>query len=316
MNKISYPWGHGKPYYDYTSYSKRKFAERVQKVSIDAGFTCPNRDGTKGIGGCTYCDNDTFNPFYCESSKSVTQQIEEGIDFFTEKYKAQLYFAYFQAYTNTYGSLEKIKAICEEALSHPKIIGLVIATRPDCIDEEKLDYFQKLTEKCEITIEYGIETFNDNTLSMINRGHSSEETKQAIALTAYRGINIGAHMIIGLPGEDYDIIMNNAMELSHLPINTLKLHQLQIIRNTRIAELFKEKPELFLDLSIDKYIELVIDFLELLNPEIIVERFISESPQDMLISPKWGGLKNFEIVSRIEKRMIQRNTRQGIRFFS
>jgi uncharacterized protein len=251
---------------------------------------------------------------YCKTSKSVTEQIDEGISFFKEKYPEQLYLAYFQAYTNTYGSIEKIRSMCEEALSHPKVTGLVIATRPDCIDEKKLDYIESLAEKHYITIEYGIETFNDKTLDVINRGHTSEETIHAIALTQNRGINIGAHMILGLPGEDHNIIINNAKEISSLPVKFLKLHQLQIIKNTRIAELFYDKPGLFMPLTIDKYIELVIDFLEILNPEIIVERFTSESPADMVISPDWNGLKNFEITSMIEKRMNQRNTWQGIRF--
>ncbi len=311
---MNHRWGHNKPYNDYTSYCKNKFSQRIQKVSIDAGFTCPNRDGTKGTGGCIYCDNNTFNPSYCGSSKSVIQQIEEGIRFFEEKYKEQLYFAYFQAYTNTYTTLDKFKALCEEALSHPKIKGLVIATRPDCIDTDKLDYLQNLTGKYHITIEYGIETFNDDTLGLINRGHNSDETKKAIALTQNRGINIGAHMIIGLPGEDYEVIMNNAKEISRLHVNTLKLHQLQIIRNTKMAELYNEKPFLFMDLSIDKYIDLIIDYLELLNPDIIIERFASESPPEMIISPNWNGIKNFEITSMIEKRMIQINTWQGRRY--
>lgn len=314
MKRSEYSWGSDKPYNDYTSYCKKRFNERIQKVSIDAGFTCPNRDGTKGTGGCIYCDNNTFNPFYCEPTKSVTQQIEEGIAFFAEKYKTQLYFAYFQAYTNTYTTLEKLKALCEEALLHPKVKGLIIATRPDCIDQEKLDYLQKLAVSYYISIEYGIETFNDETLKIINRGHTSEEAIKAVELTEGRGINIGVHLIAGLPGEDHDMIMNNAKILSGLPINTLKLHQLQIIRNTKIAEMFKEQPELFIDISIEKYIDLIIDFTELLNPKIIIERFISESPPDMIISPKWGGLKNFEIVSMIEKRMLQRNTYQGKRF--
>ena len=314
LKKDNYIWGNNKPYNDYTSYCKKTFSQRIQKVSIDAGFTCPNRDGTKGTGGCSYCNNDTFNPFYCEPSKSVSQQIEEGIIFFSEKYKAQLYFAYFQAYSNTYASLDKLKKLFEEALSHPKIRGLIIATRPDCIDHAKLDYIQSLKDKHYITIEYGVETFNNETLRLINRGHTSEESEQAIMLTAERGINTSVHMILGLPGEDNESIMDNARRLAALPIHTLKLHQLQVISNTKMEGLFNTMPGIFIDLSIGKYIDLVIDFIELLDPKIIIERFISESPPGMIISPQWGGLKNFQIVSMIEKQMNARSTWQGSRF--
>ncbi|MBP7497260.1 MAG: TIGR01212 family radical SAM protein [Bacteroidales bacterium] len=304
MNKI-------KLYNDYSSYLKSLYKERIQKVSIDAGLTCPNRDGSKSTGGCIYCDNETFRPFYCTPEKSISRQITEGITFFSKKYKTQNYFAYFQSYSNTYTSISKLKEICEEALDNQKIIGIILATRPDCIDEEKLQYLDKLAKKYYISIEYGIETFNDKTLALINRHHSCSDISKAIAMTAGRGINIGVHLILGLPGEDYKMIMNNAKLLSKLPVNTIKLHQMQIIKNTKIEELFNKNPDLFIDLSIDKYIDLLIDFIELLDKSIIIERFISEVPVDKLIYPKWGGLKNFEIVSKIEKRMVQRNSCQG-----
>ena len=307
----AYPWKHNKRYNDYTNYSKKIFSQRVQKISINAGFTCPNRDGTKGTGGCTYCNNNTFSPFYCKPSKSITQQLDEGINFFAKKYKAQEYLAYFQSFTNTYAPIDKLKTLYSEALSHPKIIGLVIATRPDCINEEILNYLQKLSQNNYIVVEYGIESTNNSTLKLVNRCHTFEDTISAIKITAERKLHIGAHLILGLPTEDKKTIINHAKQLSKLPIETLKLHQLQIIKNTEIAKQFKQNPEIFLKFTPDDYINIVVDFLENLNPNIIIERFISESPLDMLISPHWNGLKNFEIINKIEKQLEKRNTWQG-----
>ena len=306
-----YTWGHSKRYNDYSSYSKKIFSERIQKISLNAGFTCPNRDGSKGVGGCLYCDNDTFNPFYCSPEKKITQQLDEGIAFFSAKYKTQKYLAYFQAYTNTYASLDKLKSLYGEALLHPNVIGLVIATRPDCVNAETLDYLEFLAKKYYIVVEYGMESCYDQTLKFINRGHTFEDSVQAIEQTAGRNIQTGAHFIFGLPGEDEKMIIEEAELISRLPINTIKLHQLQIIRGTKMEEIFKKNPELFIHFSPQKYIELVIDFIERLNPAIIVERFVSESPQGMIISPEWGGLKNFEIVHKIEKRLVERDTWQG-----
>lgn len=304
-------WNGQKPYNDYTSYMKNKFSERVQKISINAGFTCPNRDGTKGQGGCIYCNNETFNPFYCDPEKSVTQQITEGIAFFSKKYKAQKYLAYFQAYTNTYAPLATLKKIYSEALAHPDVIGLVIATRADAVDDEKLDYISSLAQKYYVVVEYGVESTSNATLQLINRGHTFQESEVAIRKTAALGILTSAHMIIGLPGEDRSLILNHAKILSELPLHTLKLHQLQIIRETKMEEMFKFFPDWFTVYTSDEYIELVIDFVERLNPAIIVERFISESPPHLIISPNWKGLKNYEIVIKIEKRMLVRNTWQG-----
>jgi radical SAM protein (TIGR01212 family) len=309
-NKI-YPWGTNRPFNDYSSWFKKKFDQRVQKISIDAGFTCPNRDGSKAWGGCTYCNNDTFNPFYCEPSKSVTQQLNEGIAFFEPKYKSQKYLAYFQAYSNTYGNIELLKKLYEEALSHPKVIGLIIGTRPDCVNDEILDYLQELSKKYFVVIEYGIESTLDRTLELVNRQHTHAESLKAIEETAARGIETGVHMIIGLPGETDEEIINHAKVLSKLPITSLKLHQLQIVKGTVLAKQYKKNPQSIRLFQPGEYIDLIVRFLENLNPDIIVERFISESPLDLLIAPKWNGLKNFEIVAKIEKQMKELNTRQG-----
>ncbi len=309
-----YSRGHRKPYNDFSSHFKTIFIERVQKISVDAGFTCPNRDGTKSVGGCTYCNNNAFNPFYCDPEKSITQQLQEGINFFSDKYKTQQYIAYFQAYSNTYAKFKTLKKLYEEALSVPDVIGLVIATRPDCVDEEILDYLELLAEEYYISIEYGIESCNDNTLRKINRAHTFEDTVEALELSADRRINIGAHLVLGLPGESRGIMLKHADILSELPINTLKLHQLQIIKGTKMAKEYIENPRNFNLFTVNDYIEFIVDFLERLNPDIIIERFISESPKDLLIAPKWGGLKNYEISDRIVKKFYERGSRQGITY--
>jgi len=297
-------------YLNYNQVLKTEFSERVQKISINAGFTCPNRDGSKGTGGCTYCNNQTFSPEYCKSSKTISEQVEEGISFFHHKYKAQLYLAYFQSYTNTYDSIDKLKAIYEEALSYPNVVGLVVGTRPDCVSEELLDYFAELAGRYYIMIEYGIESTSDDTLKFINRGHDYACAVKAIQQTAGRNIRTGAHIILGLPGENKEAILSHADKLSQLPITVLKIHQLQIVRGTKMAEQYSEHPEWFHIYSANEYIDLSIDFLERLNPDIAIERFVSQSPKELLIAPEWG-LKNFEFTAKIVKQLMERNAWQG-----
>ncbi len=290
---------------------KRNFLTRVQKISLNAGFTCPNRDGSKAYGGCIYCDNKTFNPFYCQPEKSINQQLSEGIEFFAKKYKTQQYLAYFQAYTNTYATLEILKNKYNEALQHQNIIGLVIATRPDCVDNEIFDYIAQLSEKYYIVLELGVESFDNQTLKLINRCHTAEESINAINESTKRGIKTGIHIIFGLPTETNQSIVNQANIVSGLNIFTVKFHQLQIIKNTKLAAYFEQNKEQFITFTVDNYIDLCIDYLELLNPNIIIERFISESPVNMIISPRWNGIKNFEFVAKLEKRMAERGTWQG-----
>jgi len=306
-----YPWGHSNPYNDFSSYFKKKFETRIQKIAVDAGFTCPNRDGIKGRGGCTYCNNETFNPFYCSPKKTISQQLKEGINFFAKKYKTQKYLAYFQAYSNTYADLDILKRYYNEALKVEGVIGLVIATRPDCVDNSILGYLQKLAEKYYIVLEFGIESCNDETLKKINRGHIFAETVSALELSKNRGLHVGVHYIMGLPGDSREDNLAHAKIISDLPFETLKLHQLQIIKGTKMAKQYVENPEMFNLFSAEEYIEFVVKFAELLKPEIIIERFISESPADLLIAPKWGGLKNFEIVEKIKKQFTKQNTWQG-----
>ncbi len=299
-----------KRYNDFSSYIKRTFNQRVQKVSVDAGFSCPNRDGTKGKGGCTFCNNSTFNPNYCAEQESITEQINTGISFFSNKYKTQKYLAYFQAYSNTYSSLDVLKKRYLEALSHPSVIGLVIGTRPDCVSPELLKYLKELNENYYITIEYGVESTLNKTLIQVNRGHTYQEAVKAITDTANMGINVGAHLILGLPNETREDILNHAKKISSLPLDYLKLHQLQLVKGSVMGQRYINKLDELKLFSAEEYVELVVDFLELLNPDIIVERFISQSPKDLLIAPKWG-LKNFEFTAKVEKLLKERNTWQG-----
>ena len=301
-------------YNEFGTYLRGIFGCKVQKITIDAGFTCPNRDGKVGRGGCTYCNNQTFNPAYCHRHLPVREQMIEGISFFAHKYPTMRYLAYFQAYTNTYDSLDKLKERYEEALEVDGCVGIVIGTRPDCMPEELLDYLQELSQRTFVLVEYGIESTDDATLLRINRGHDYACAADAVKRTAARGIPVGAHIILGLPGEDRDALMHQASILSQLPITTLKLHQLQLIRGTRMAKEYEESPDDFSLFALDDYIETVIDYIERLRPDIVLERFASQSPKELLIAPDWG-VKNHELVDKVKRRMRERSTYQG-RLFS
>ena len=297
-------------YSDYAHYLAELFPFKVQKISINAGFTCPNRDGSIGVGGCTYCNNQTFNPEYCKTDRSITQQLEEGKLFFSRKYPQMKYLAYFQAYTNSYGKLDELIKKYEEALAVEDVVGIVIGTRPDCMPKELLDYLEGLNKRTFLCVEYGVESIYEDTLVRINRGHSYPTSVRAIQQTAERGIDVGAHLILGLPGESKEMMLHEADELSKLPIKTLKLHQLQLIRGTRMAHEYEQHPENFHLFSADEYVELIIDFIERLRPDIILDRFVSQSPKSLLIAPDWG-LKNFEFTEKIKRRLVERDTWQG-----
>ena len=297
-------------YNEYGFWLKEQLGVKTQKISLNAGFTCPNRDGRVGTGGCTYCNNQTFNPDYCITEKSITQQLEEGKQFFARKYPDMKYLAYFQAYTNTYDALDRLKAKYEEALSVPDVIGIVIGTRPDCMPDALLDYLEELNRRTFLIVEYGIESVYDATLLRINRGHTHAQTVDAITRTAARGIRVGAHLILGLPGEGRDALLHEAIILSSLPVTLLKLHQLQLIKGTRMAEEYLANPADFHLFTPDEYIDLVIDFIERLRPDIILEHFVSQSPSSLLAVPGWG-LKNHEFVDRLHHRLTQRDARQG-----
>ena len=299
-----------KRYREFGDFLRERFPFKAQKIAINAGFTCPNRDGSKGRGGCTYCNNQTFNPSYCQTDKSVADQLAEGVRFFSRKYPEMRYLAYFQAYTSTYGEQERLERLYEEALDYPGVVGLVIGTRPDCMPDRLLDYLARLSERVLVLVEYGVESTLDRTLRRINRGHDFAEAEEAIRRTAARGIAVGAHLILGLPGESRDEILRHADRLSDLPLTTLKLHQLQLIRHTRMALEFERQPEDFHLFTVDEYIDLAIDFIERLDPAIALERFVSQSPKELLIAPDWG-LKNYEFTARVNRRLAERDSWQG-----
>ena len=300
-------------YNDLSAYLSAHFPYKVQKISLNAGFTCPNRDGTVGYGGCTYCNNQTFNPAYCKTEKTVTEQLVEGKQFFARKYPEMKFLAYFQAYTNTYAELEELKRKYEEALQVKDVVGIVIGTRPDCMPDTLLDYLEELNQRTFLIVEYGVESTDNDTLKRINRGHTFEVAEEAIRKTAARGIRVGAHIILGLPGESNEQLIEQAGVLSRLPLTTLKLHQLQLIKGTRMAHEFEMQPEDFHLYSADEYIDLVIDYVEHLRPDIVLERFVSQSPKELLIAPDWG-LKNHEFTDKVKKRMRERDAWQGKKY--
>ena len=303
LNKVNTPY-----YNDYGTWIRRQFPYRVQKISIDAGFTCPNRDGRISSGGCIYCDNRTFNPSYCQRRNSVTQQLEEGKRFFAHKYPDMKYLAYFQAFTNTYAPLSHLKALYQEALHVEDIVGIVIGTRPDCVSDELLDYLAELNQRTFVLVEYGLESTNNDTLLRINRGHTFEQSQEAIERTKQRGLLCGAHIILGLPGEDAAESLRQAPIISRLPIDILKIHQMQIIRGTRLADEFETNP--FHIYSVDEYIQLIAEYIQRLRPDMILERFVSQSPKDLLIAPHWG-LKNYEFTNLLVNYLKQHEIRQG-----
>ena len=285
-------------YNDFGTWLRKRFPDfRVQKISIDAGFTCPNRDGRISTGGCTYCDNRTFNPSYCDRRKSIREQLREGKRFFNRKYSNMKYLAYFQAFTNTYRSVDLLKKLYEEALQEEDIVGLVIGTRPDCISTPLLDYLEQLSRQTFLIVEYGIESANNDTLRRINRGHTFECSKKAVEMTAERGILTGGHIILGLPGEDREESLRQAPVISSLPLNILKIHQMQIIKGTRLAEEYLQNP--FPLYTVEEYVRLIADYISLLRKDLVLERFVSQSPPELLIAPRWG-LKNYQFVHLLE----------------
>ena len=333
---MTYPWGDNRRFNSYSNYFTKQFGGRVQKISIDAGFSCPNRDGKISTGGCTFCSNEAFNPSYCRPEKSIKQQIEEGIEFHQKRYRrASQYLAYFQPFSNTYKPLEELKRIynqafeaidsplptclsrndmASKALEKPEIVGIVIGTRPDLVDNCILQLLSEIQKTHYVMLEYGVESVYDATLKRVNRGHNFATAEQAIRLTADYGIPCGAHFIFGLPGETKTMMLDAADVISQLPLTTVKFHQLQIFKGTKMAEEYLEHPEHFHLFDLEEYIDFVIDFAERLNPDIVIERFAGEVPPRYLVSEPWMKLRYDEVLNRIEKRMEEKNTWQGKEF--
>ena len=303
LNKVNTPY-----YNDYGTWIRHRFPFRVQKISIDAGFSCPNRDGRISTGGCVYCDNRTFNPAYCQRHDSITAQLEAGKQFFARKYPTMKYLAYFQAYTNTYASIDHLRRLYEEALAVEDVVGIVIGTRPDCITPELLDYLETLNRQTFLLVEYGVESANDETLRRINRGHDFACSVHAITETHERGILTGAHIILGLPGEDAAESLRQAPIISALPLDILKIHQMQIIRGTHLAAEYQQHP--FHIYSADEYIRLIANYIQRLRKDLVLERFVSQSPKELLIAPYWR-LKNYEFTNLLNNYLKANQIRQG-----
>ncbi|MDG5800086.1 TIGR01212 family radical SAM protein [Marinilabiliaceae bacterium ANBcel2] len=308
---MSYYWGHNRRFNDFSNHIRKVFnGSKMQKISIHAGFTCPNRDGTKGVGGCTFCNNESFKPSYCQSDLNIAEQINRGIKFFERRYDSVKYIAYFQAYTNSYAPLETLIDLYESALSYDGVEGLIIGTRPDCLSDQLIDYLKDIQKRYYVAVELGVESTLDVTLERINRGHSFDESKQAINILAKNNIPVGVHMIMGLPGESFDDMLKHGEYISKLPVNYLKLHQLQYVKGSKLGNYYLENPQPDSLLNLDQYIDFVVTFLENLRPDIVMERFTSQAPHSLLIAPKWG-IKNFEFVRILENRMEKKDTWQG-----
>ena len=311
---MNYPWGTERRLNAYSDYFRKRFGERVQKITIDAGFTCPNRDGTCGWGGCTFCDNRAFNPSYNHPDKSISEQIRQGMAFHRKRYrKATRYLAYFQAYTNTYAPLEELRRLYEQALAVPGIMGIVVGTRPDAVDKKILDYFQELSDRCYVVLEYGIESVFNRTLKRVNRGHDVEKSLWAVSETASRGIRAGGHVIIGLPGEARNVFISTAVELSRWPLNNIKFHQLQVIKGTAMEQEYREKPGDFETFTLEEYLCLMMEIIERLNPGFVVERIAGEVSPGMGVREGWG-IRYDRILAAFEDLLEEHDSWQGKKF--
>jgi radical SAM protein (TIGR01212 family) len=330
MDFEKYGFPDGKRYNSFVGYFKRKYGERLQKIVLDAGFTCPNRDGKVGRGGCTYCDNAAFHPSYSTSGKSLHQQLDEGIEFHKVRYRTtEHYLAYFQSFSNTYAPLERLRELYGEALSHTDVVGIVIGTRPDCVDEEKLDYLADLnqgrvlkgwtrtlsgdgTRTAPIVIvEYGIESCYDSTLERINRGHDFDTACKAVKMTAERGIDVGAHFILGLPGETRQMMLDACSLINDLPLRSVKFHQLQIVKGTQMEKEYAQMPQDFERFSLDEYLDFFVEMLERLRPDLFIERFVGEVPPRFVNETPWGLIRNVELLRLLEGRLQERDSWQG-----
>jgi radical SAM protein (TIGR01212 family) len=321
MSSGEFIWGHRRRFNSYTEYIRRTFGGRIQKVVVDAGFTCPNRDGSRGTGGCTYCDNDAFNPSYCRPETSIHEQIAQGIEFHAVRYrKAEKFLVYFQPYSNTYAPLDVLRELYGEALRYPGVAGLVIGTRPDCVDDEKLKYLKELSEQTYIQVEYGVESCYGKTLSRINRGHDFGLAEEVISRTHASGIRTGIHLIFGLPGETKEEMTESVEILSRLPVDSVKFHQLQIVNGTKMAMEYRSNPGDFHLFGLEEYISFIVSFIERLNPSIVIERFSGEVPPRLLYlgdegvpasPPSWGLIRYDAVLRLVERELEERKTWQG-----
>lgn len=290
-----------KPYRDYADFLAERFDGKVQKLTVDAGFTCPNRDGTLGRGGCTYCNNRSFSPGE-GSSLSVAEQIAAGKRFFARKYPDMRYLAYFQSYTNTHGPIGRLLELYRQALADDEVVGLIIGTRPDCVDEALLRELAEINKEKRVIIEYGAESACDATLQLVNRCHTWADTVRAVEMTRAAGIDTGIHLILGLPGENLATMLSTVDAVNRLLPDTVKFHQLQIVRGTRLAQQWERGEVEVEEFTVEGYLDLCVEIVRRLDPRIAIERFTSSSPADLLLSPRWG-LKNYEFTNLLQKRL-------------
>lgn len=284
---------------DFGTWVRQQLGCRVQKLAVDGGFTCPNRDGHLSTGGCTFCSNAAFSPRYCQPDRSVTQQLEDGKRFFARKYKDMKYLAYFQAYTGTYAPVDRLRALYEEALAVPDVVGLVVATRPDCVPPEVMALLEELNRRTFLIVEYGLESVSEETLCRIRRGHTFVQAEQAVRDTAGRGIRVGAHIILGFPWEGRGELLRQADVLARLPLTTLKLHQLQVVRGTPMAREYARCP--WPVWTAEEYVDIVAAYLSRLPAHWVLERLISMSPRHLVVAPCWG-LKSHEFAALLAQR--------------
>jgi len=307
-----YPWGDARPYHSYAAYCRRTFGRPIQKLPVDGGFTCPNRDGTVGHGGCSFCSNEAFTPAYCDPRRTVRQQVDDAIAFHRRGFPAGTGFlVYFQSYSNTYAPLERLQRLFGEALACPGVAGIVVGTRPDCVDAAKLDYLADLARRTYVCVEYGIESTFDATLRAVNRGHDFACARRAVEMTAARGLHVGAHFILGLPGETDAMLLDQVERINALPLTTVKFHQLQVFRATPMAAEYDAAPERFRFWEPEEYIDLFVEILRRLRPGVVVERFASEAPPRYHYGRNWGLVRNEQLLAMLEKRLEERNVYQG-----
>lgn len=296
-------------YNSFGAYIRNRFGAHVHKVNVDAGFTCPNRDGTAGHGGCIYCNNDSFKPGSCRPALSVTEQIDNGIKYLSRRYKTGKFLVYFQPYTNTYAPVDKLEGLYSEALSDPSVIGLAIGTRPDCIDPEKLDMLERLAKRHFILIEYGLQSIHDRTLAFINRGHDFAAFLNAVDSTrARQNLHVGVHTIMGFPTETRSEMLAMADALNDTGIEFMKVHQLQVIKGTKMAELYER--ERFHVFGYREYVDFMAEFIGRLSPSIVLQRLFAAAPDDILIAPRWDRGRD-ELLRDIDRRLEELDSFQG-----
>jgi radical SAM protein (TIGR01212 family) len=294
----------------YNKWLKEKFGQRVYKVIVDAGFTCPNRDGTVAVGGCAYCNNNSFRPPSAIKTAPIRHQVQEGIEYIRKRFEANKFIVYFQPFTNTYADTAYLRELYNDAIDHPDVVGLAIGTRADCVDEEKIEMIAGITRRTFVSLEYGVESIYDDTLRRVNRGHDYAAFLRAIELTRNRSIHIGAHLILGFPWETRDQWLAMADEMSRVGIDALKIHHLHIVRGTALAAEYARQP--FRVLEYEEYLDLLCDFIERLDPRIVIERLFGEAPFGLLVAPTWRRTKN-DLVRDIHQKLEERDIRQGAR---